>query len=142
MSVLEERRGPRGGEIPREELVRAVFQAFARRDGDALCALCSDDVVFEAQTGRLAGHTEPYRGHDGMRRYLRDVGRVWEEVLPEPGRVVVRGDAVAVTGRIYAWGEGRVVDQAAGWTFELRDGQVSRVRVHGTARDALASAPA
>lgn len=123
-----------------EEVVRALFDAFAQRDVEALCAACTDDVEFHAVTARFARHGEPYRGHDGMRRYLRDAARVWEEVVPEPGHVQIDGDVARVTGRIYAWGEGRVVDQAAGWTFVLRDGKVARARVHETAREALAAA--
>ena len=121
-----------------DEVVRALFDAFARRDADGLCAVCAEDVVFHAVTGRLTHQGEPYRGHDGLRRYLRDAARVWEEVSPEPHHVEVRGDVVVVTGRIYAWGEGRVIDQAAGWTFILRNGLIARARVHETAREALA----
>lgn len=123
-----------------EQVVREVFEAFARRDGDALVALCAEDVEFHAVTGRLARHAEPYRGHEGMRRYLRDAARLWEELRPEPRRIEVDGDLVRVTGRIYAWGEGRVVDQPSGWTFALRDGRVARARVHETAREALSAA--
>ncbi len=89
-------------------------------------------------TGRMVHGGEPYRGHDGMRAYLRDAARVWEEVVPEPRRIEVIGDVVAVTGRIYAWGEGRVVDQAAGWTFVMRDGLVVEARVHEAPGSVLA----
>lgn len=120
-----------------EEAVREIFRAFERRDAQALCAVCSEDVVFHAVTGEMAHRDEPYRGHEGMRRYLRDAARVWQEVRPEPERVDVRGEVAVVTGRIYAWGVGRLVDQPAGWTFVVRDGLVVRAEVHETAEAAL-----
>ena len=74
--------------------------------------------------------------YTSMRRYLRDTGRVWEEVRPEPRIFDTAGQVVVVTGRIYAWGVGRVVDQPVGWTFRVRDGRVAYAEVHETAEAA------
>ena len=135
MSPLAEGAGARVRDA--EETVQQLFRAFERRDADELCAACSQDVVFTAVTGALAHREEPYRGHEGVRRYLRDAARVWQEGRPEPERGDVRGEVVVVTGRIYAWGEGRLIDQPAGWTFVVRDGLVTRAEVHETAEAAL-----
>src|SRR6185436_17150681 len=49
------------------DIVRGVFDAFSRRDLAALLDLADPGIVFVPPTGRLAGRTEPYRGHEGLR---------------------------------------------------------------------------
>jgi ketosteroid isomerase-like protein len=118
-----------------------VFDAFERRDVEALVALCAEDIVFEPVTARIAAREEPYRGHDGMRAYLADVARVWQELRPEPSAFREGPDGLVVaTGRIYAWGVGRVIDSPAGWVWRVRDGRVVRGQVFETARGALEAA--
>jgi ketosteroid isomerase-like protein len=119
------------------EIVRKVFAAFSRRDVDALLALCDPEIVFVPPTGRLAGRDEPYRGHDGLRTYMADVSRVWQELRSEPDEYVeIDDDRVLCTGRVYAWGVGRVIDAPAGWVWRVRDGLVVEGRVYETRRAA------
>src|SRR4051812_30361713 len=118
------------------DIVRQVFEAFSRRDVSALLALCDDEIVFRPPTGRLAGRDEPYRGHAGMRTYLSDVARVWQELRSEPDEYVELDDRVLCTGRVYAWGVGRVIDAPAGWVWRLRDGLVVEGHVYETRRAA------
>jgi ketosteroid isomerase-like protein len=122
------------------EIVRKVFAAFSRRDLDALLALCDPEIVFVPPTGRLAGRDEPYRGHEGLRRYLADVARVWQELRSEPDEYIEIDDRVLCTGRVYAWGVGRVIDAPAGWVWRLRDGLVVEGRVYETRRAAYEAA--
>ena len=120
------------------EIVRQAFEAFGRRDAAALLRLCSDEIVFEPVTARLAGDERPYVGHEGLRRYLDDVGRVWQDLRPEPTHFFEGDDGVVVaTGRVYAWGIGRVIDAPAGWVWRLDDGVIVHGRVFETARGAL-----
>jgi ketosteroid isomerase-like protein len=118
------------------DIVKNLFDAFSRRDADAVLALADPEIVFVPPTGRLAGRDEPYRGHDGLRTYLADVARVWEELRSEPDEYIELGDRVLCTGRVYAWGIGRVIDAPAGWVFRLRDGRVVEGRVYETRRAA------
>jgi ketosteroid isomerase-like protein len=118
------------------EIVRKVFAAFSRRDVDALLALCDPEIVFVPPTGRLAGRDEPYRGHDGMRTYLADVARLWQELRSEPEEYIEIDDRVLCTGRVYAWGIGRVIDAPAGWVWRLRGGLVVEGHVYETRRAA------
>lgn len=126
---------------PNVEIVRRAFAAFEQRDADALVELCSPTVVFEPVTARLVAGGEPYRGHEGMRRYLDDVARVWQELRPAPDdyREGENGIVVA-TGRVYAWGIGRVVDSPAGWLWRIEDGRIAYGRIFGTAAGALDAA--
>ena len=122
------------------EIVRELFDAFGRRDTPAVLALADPDIVFTPPTGRLAGRAEPYRGHEGLRAYLADVGRVWQELRSEPDEYIELDDRVLCTGRVYAWGVGRVIDAPAGWVFRLRDGLVVEGTVYETRRAAYEAA--
>ena len=123
------------------DIVRQVFDAFSRRDIPALLALCDPDVLFRPPTGRLAGREEPYRGHEGMRTYIADVARLWEELRSEPDEYVELEDGrVVCIGRVYAWGVGRVIDAPAGWVWRLRDGLVVEGQVYVTRRAAFEAA--
>jgi ketosteroid isomerase-like protein len=123
------------------DIVRRAFAAFEERDADALVAVCSQDIVFEPVTARLAAGGKPYRGHDGMRQYLADVARVWQELRPAPDDYREGADGIVVaTGRVYAWGVGRVIDSPAGWLWRIRDGRIAYGRIFGTASAALEAA--
>jgi ketosteroid isomerase-like protein len=123
------------------DIVRRVFAAFEHRDQQALRAVSSPEVVFESFTGQLAGAGEPYRGHDGLVRYLADVARVWQELRPVPDRFLEGEDGIVVaTGRVYAWGEGRVIDAPAGWLWRVHDGLLVYGRVFDSATGALEAA--
>jgi ketosteroid isomerase-like protein len=123
------------------EIVQQIFAAFEHRDAEAVVKLCAADVVFEPVTARVAAGGAPYRGHDGMRAYIADVGRVWQELRPSPDAFHEGEDGIVVaTGRVYAWGAGRVVDSPAGWLFLMRDGSMAYGRIFETASGALEAA--
>ena len=75
-------------------------------------------------TGEVAGRTEPYRGHDGMRQYFRDVASVWEELRLTPREFRTSNDLLLVTGRVSARSRSRTVTGSTGWIWRVRDGQV------------------
>lgn len=119
------------------DIVRAMFDAFAQRDAEALLSVAHPDIVFSPPTRRLARGEGAYYGHDGLRAYLADVARLWQELRSEPDEFIEIGDdQVLCTGRVYAWGVGRVVDTPAGWLWRLRDGRVIEGRVFETRRAA------
>ena len=115
----------------REEIdvVKAVYDAFARRDRARLSELLSDDCELHLEgTARLAGRTGPYLGHDGMREYLADVERLWEDLVLHaddfravPGSVIVMGH---ITGRR----QGLAVRRSSVWTWKVKDGRATSVK--------------
>lgn len=123
------------------DIVREAFAAFERRDAERLLLVCHADIVFEPVTARIAGDGIPYRGHDGMRRYLDDVARIWQELRPAPDtfRESEHGVVVA-TGRVHAWGAGRLIDAPAGWLWRLDHGLIAYGRIFETATGALKAA--
>jgi ketosteroid isomerase-like protein len=123
------------------EIVQQAFAAFERRDPDLILAVCSTDMVFEPQTAQIAAAGEPYRGHAGMRRYMEDVGAIWQELRPAPDAFHEGENGIVVaTGRVYAWGAGRVIDSPAGWLWRVQDELLVYGRVFQTAAGALAAA--
>jgi ketosteroid isomerase-like protein len=121
------------------EVVKASFAAFAARDLDAALALMDPDVELTAVTGEQAGRTEPYRGHEGMRQYFRDVATVWEELHLTPRDFRASGDLILVTGKVSARSRSRTVTGSTGWIWRVRDGKVTYVRVYPSAADAIAA---
>jgi uncharacterized protein len=121
------------------DVVKEVFAAFAARDAERVVAALDPDVVFIAVTGGILGRTEPYRGHEGMREYFRDVERVWDELILSPGEFEEVGDAILVTGRVSARSPARTISGSTGWVWRIRDGLVVYVRVYASAAEAAAA---
>src|SRR4051812_39280070 len=112
------------------EIVRGIYAAFARRDIEAALQHVAPDCELWAEgTAAAAGHASPYRGHDGVRQYFADVGRVWDELVLHaedyrvvPGSVIVIGHAAARRGD-------QDMRRAIVWTWRLRGGLAISVRV-------------
>ena len=121
------------------DVVKEVFAAFAARDAERVVAALDPDVVFIAVTGGILGRTEPYRGHEGMREYFRDVERVWDELILSPSEFEEVGDAILVTGRVSARSPARTISGSTGWVWRVRDGLVVYVRVYASAAEAAAA---
>ena len=121
------------------EVVKAAFAAFAARDLQAVLALSRPDIELTAVTGAHAGRTDPYRGYDGMRQYLRDVAAVWEELHLTPREFREEGDLILVTGKVSARSRSRTVTGSTGWIWRVRNGKVTFVRVYASAADATAA---
>jgi ketosteroid isomerase-like protein len=121
------------------DVVKEVYAAFAVRDLERVEAALDPDVVFVAVTGGLIGRTEPYRGHEGMREYFRDVARIWDELVLTPREFEEVGDAILVTGRVSARSPSRMISGSTGWVWRVRNGLVVYVRVYASAAEARAA---
>src|SRR5215208_3368497 len=102
------------------EVVKAMFAAFAARDLETVLTLADPDIEFTAVTAEHAGRTDPYRGHEGLRQYFRDVAAVWEELRLTPREFRAQGDLVLVTGKVSARGRGRSITGSTGWIWRVR----------------------
>jgi ketosteroid isomerase-like protein len=121
------------------DVVKAVFAAFAERDLEGVLEFASPDIEFVAVTSDYAGRTEPYRGHEGIRQYFRDVAEVWDELRLTPTDYRMVGDQVLVTGRVSARSPARVVSGSTGWVWRVRGGKVVRCHVYPSAEEAIGS---
>ena len=121
--------GNPAGLVDEIEVVRGLYDAFERRDLNAMLAAFSDDAELHFEgTARLAGRTQPYRGHQGLREYFADVERIWQELVLHatdfravPGSVIVMGH---ITGRR----QGLDVRRASVWTWKVADGRATSVK--------------
>jgi len=130
-------RAPLGTDV---DIVRALFDAFERRDLARIEELISQDMEFHAVTAEVAGRDGPYRGHAGMELYFADVDEIWEEINLTPTDFEEIDGVILVTGRVWARGSGRVVDSSTGWLFEVRDGRIGWARVFESAAEAAEAA--
>ena len=134
--------GNPGGLTEEAEVVRAIYDAFARRDLDAVLRHLSPDCELHLiGTGRIAGRTEPYRGHEGMREYFADVERVWEALVLHADDFRIIPGSVIVIGHVTGRRDGLDVRRSAvgvarqRWTRHVRESG----RPGGLGRSSLAS---
>lgn len=124
-----------------QQVIRALFDAFARRDLETALTLLDPDVEFWPQgTAERTQRTTPYRGHDGIREYFADVGRVWDDLRVEPDDLRVAGVGVVAFGTAHGRIGAELVHQPVIWVFKLRGGRVVFGRVVATAAEAEATA--
>src|SRR5512134_3089972 len=128
------------------EVVRALYEAFARRDGESPFSVYDPDIEWDMSRSAipLPGEEPVYHGHEGVRPYARSWMEAWGFIYAPLERLVDAGDqVVALLGRIIARGKlsGVEVDMppwAQVWT--LRDGKVVRMRIYPEHADALEAA--
>ena len=122
------------------ELVEGLYNAFNRRDVEAVVSFCHPSVEFSPVTAEFAGRAGPYQGHEGLRAYFQDVEAIWEELLVTPQQVRSHGDVILVTGRAYARGRRHGIrDLPAAWVWRLEDGLLREGTVYGGLEEALAA---
>lgn len=103
-----------------ETLVGRLFNAFNQRDIEELTSLCAPRMEFFAITAEEVGRGAPYVGPEGLRDYLDDVERFWEELLITPGRVERRDDRLLVLGRVFVRNrELGIRDMPAAWIWRV-----------------------
>ncbi len=115
-----------------EELVRKAYDAFSKRDLEALRGIADPQIEIHTVTGMVAGRSEPYRGHEGLVEYLRDVGEMWDEIelRPTEFRELSKGRLV-VFGRVRARRELAVIDAPNAWLWEVGEDRIRSARVFG-----------
>ncbi len=106
-------RGPAG-------VVDDYFAAVTRRDASALGRLFAPDAVLDAQ-----GHL--HRGAAAIVRFYETGAFRFEDLLPRPGPVTVRGETLVVEIDLHVAG----VDSSVVDTFEISEGRIRSLRIDG-----------
>ncbi len=119
------------------ELVRAVYDGWARGDFGAGADLLSSDFEYQ----QLSGSVEPgLRRGSGVGRALRGIFEVYESYRIEAEEYIDGGDAVVVVVA-RAHGMARAsqmqLDQQFAFVWTVEDGRLVRVEVHANRREAL-----
>ena len=111
-------------------VVVAAFAAFARRDLPGMLERCCDDFVLRSfATAQRAERTTPYRGHEGVEAYLRDVATVWEELTLTPLTFRLAQESVIGFGRVEGRRPGERVLGSLMWVVRLRGDLISSIEV-------------
>src|SRR4051794_29233413 len=115
------------------DVVRAIYAAFAPRDvGAALKHFALDCELHLRPTADAVGRTEPYRGHGGVQLYFADAERLWQTLELHDDDYRALPGVVIVLGRVHVRREDVTADRRVVWTWHLRDGKVTQVRVADT----------
>jgi ketosteroid isomerase-like protein len=111
------------------EVIRAVYEAFGRRDIAGLLDLFAPDIVISQSQEVPWGGT--YRGHDEALEFLGKLGSHIETSI-DIDRLIVAGDTVVEIGRtcVQAVESGRefAIDEIHVW--RVRDGKVVRMEAY------------
>jgi uncharacterized protein len=109
------------------EVVRRAFAAFNERAVEDLIDLSDPACEWMPFRAQLEGMT--YRGHEGVRQFVRDMDEDWEAFRIDPVEFHERADRVVVIGQVNALGRGSGVDvdSVAGFVFELRSGRLAKL---------------
>jgi ketosteroid isomerase-like protein len=112
------------------ETVRAIYDAFARRDiGAMLLHIAPDCELYLRGTAEVAGRSEPYVGHEGVREYFADVEAIWDELLLFADDFRVLPGVVIVLGHVLARRSDSSARRFVMWTWRLSGGKATSVRV-------------
>lgn len=130
------------------ELVRGMFGAAAHAlSGEPLgdlFRLLDPDIEWIPINAALEGTS--YRGHDGVRRWIDEMNRDWDDFEALPNEFVDLGnDRLLAFGTWRARGRSSGIQldaQPAAWLVRLRNGKVLRMQTFTDRADALEAAAA
>jgi ketosteroid isomerase-like protein len=124
------------------EIVRGIYDAFARRDNVAPFSVYAPDIELDFREGAGLDAPTVYHGHDGVRLAFRNWLAPFHSFKFRPEEMRDAGDHVLVT--VYEHGIGRTsgvaVDRCHYALWTLRGGKVVRMRVYLDRADALEAA--
>jgi ketosteroid isomerase-like protein len=119
-------------------LVRVAFERANANDPDGLAALCDETVEFH-DVPEIPGSTT-YRGRDGIRKWLRTVHDVSDDLQLQIWELEERDDAALV--ETSAEMQGRASGAEVAWRFwtvwRVRDGLITYHHGYSRREDALA----
>ncbi|HEY2768039.1 MAG TPA: nuclear transport factor 2 family protein [Solirubrobacteraceae bacterium] len=120
----------------REGIVARLFEAFSRRDLETTLTLVHPEIVFQPVTAEVTQAGEPYRGHDGLRRYLEDVEAHWDELSVHPAQIRAAGRAVVVLGLVSGSGPaGSFQNAPTTWVVKFKNDLVFHAQIFSDTRN-------
>ena len=128
------------------EAVRAWVAAINAADADALVELADPDVDYMPYLASVAGVEGSYRGHAGLRQYVRDLADAWRSYHVDIHQLEDLGEHVLMEGRLRAEGRssGLEVDAEMAWLHTFRPGsgpgRYLRLRFFSTRDEAVSAA--
>ena len=125
------------------EVFRRAFDAINRRDAEGLLSELDPEVEWHSAILMAMGGTQTvYRGHEGVREWLRDLYETLSEFRAEYSEVRDLDDRVVALGRVRGRGRGSEaeIESPHGTVAEFKDGKGIRIRTYLDPEEALAAA--
>jgi ketosteroid isomerase-like protein len=126
--------------VPEEnvELYRRAVEAYNARDIEAFIALCDPSIEGHSVFAAVGGAV--YHGHDGMRRFFRDIEDEWgDETRMEPEAYFELGGNVLAFHLLHGRGKqsGAEVAMPFAQVVRWRDGLIAYFKGYAKREDAL-----
>ena len=122
------------------ELALSAFDAWNRGDYEAWIEAFDSQCEFLPLRAQLEGQS--YRGHDGLRQFMRDLTDEWENVRFGLSEIRDAGDQLV--GLVRFKGRGRIsqaeLDLPIGVVATVREAKILRVRMYSDPAEALEAA--
>ncbi len=131
--------------MPQEnvEVLKRAFDAINRRDAEGLLAELDPEVEWHsAILMAMGGKQTVYRGHEGVREWLRDLYETLSEFQAEYPEIRDLGDRAVAIGRVRARGAGSEaeIESPHGTVVDFRAGKGIRIRTYMDPKEALEAA--
>ena len=122
------------------EIFKRAFDAINRRDADALLSELDTEVEWHAAIlMAIGGEQTVYRGHEGVREWLRDLYETLSEFQAEYPDIRDLGDRTVAIGHFHARGTASEVEIESphATVVEFKNGKGVRIRTYLDAKEAL-----
>lgn len=113
------------------QIVRSVYDSFARGDVSAVLAALDTDVVWTSAEGNPYADRSPYRGPQAIAEGIfRRIGSEWSSFAVDPQEFIDGGETVVVLGRYSGTykATARPVDAQFVHVWTLRNGKIVQMR--------------
>ena len=109
------------------EIVRRVSDAYNRRDVESDAGRPHPEVEWHPWLQiQLGGAATVYRGHQGVRKGIRELEEAFSEIQAEQTEIRDLGERVVAIGHLRGRGNesGAITESAIAWIVELAGGEV------------------
>jgi ketosteroid isomerase-like protein len=125
------------------EAFRRGIDAYNHRDVEALLDIHDREVEWHPVLQvLLGGEATVYRGHDGIREFVRDLYEAFAEVHIEIVEIRDLGDRLVASGHLHARGKtsGAETESPIAYVVDFKSGKVTRVLSYLDPKEALDAA--
>jgi ketosteroid isomerase-like protein len=134
-TALTPSRDTAGSAARNRRVAHRLFEGFSQRDLPSILDLVHPEIIFQPMTAAITQAGEPYRGHEGLWRYIADVQEHWQELTVHPVQIRAAGEAVVVLGMASGRPPGGSFENApATWILKFSDGLVVHIQIFSDAR--------
>jgi ketosteroid isomerase-like protein len=114
------------------DVLKRLYAAWNERDVDAVPGLFHTNAEFRT-SGDYPGISPTYRGHEGVRAFMRDFYEIWESIRIEPHRFEEVDERSVALFHFVGRGRGGVpVEREGGHIATVEDGVIVDFQAYGS----------